>query len=147
MTALAQHDQSAAGEVEPARPGRTEFGMIRVDDRVVARLAAQAALEISDAGAAAPRVLGRVVSGVGALGIRQTSLSALPKANAEVDGSIGRIELSISVRWPASVPAVAVAVRGHVIERVQELTGLQINEVRIEVTDLVTHLDAPPRVQ
>jgi len=34
-----------------------------------------------------------------------------------------------------------------VIERVQELTGLQINEVRIEVTDLVTHLDAPPRVQ
>jgi len=84
MTALAQHDQSAAGEVEPARPGRTEFGMIRIDDRVVARLAAQAALEISDAGAAAPRVLGRVVSGVGALGIRQTSLSALPKANAEV---------------------------------------------------------------
>src|SRR5665811_2628041 len=56
MTALAQHDRSAAGEVEPARPGRAEFGMISLDDRVVARLAAQAALEISDAGAAAPRV-------------------------------------------------------------------------------------------
>jgi len=147
MTALAQHDQSGAGAVEPPRPGRTEFGMISVDDRVVARLAAQAALEISDAGAAAPRVLGRVVSGGGALGIRQTSLSALPKAHAEVDGPIGRIELSISVRWPASVPAVAAAVRGHVIERVQELTGLQISEVRIEVTDLVTDLDAPQRVQ
>src|SRR5674476_1516508 len=99
MTALAQHDQSAAGEVEPARPGRTEFGMIRVDDRVVARLAAQAALEISDAGCG------------GALGIRQTSLSALPKAHAEVDGSIGRVKLSISVSWTASVPAVADAVR------------------------------------
>jgi uncharacterized alkaline shock family protein YloU len=147
MTALASQDPAAAGQVEPARPGRTELGLISVDDRVVAKLAAQAALEIPDAGAAAPRVLGRPVSGVGMLGVRQTNLSALPKAHAEVDGSSARIELSVSVRWPVSVPAVTAAVRAHVIERLGELTGLQVSEVRIDVTDLVTHLDPPPRVQ
>ncbi len=147
MTALAPHDQSAASDLEQARPGRTDLGLISLDDRVVAKLAAQAALEISDAGAAAPRVLGRPVTGVGMLGVRQTSLSALPKATAEVDGSIGRIELTISVRWPASIPAVTAAVRAHVIARISELTGLQISEVRIEVSDLVTHLEPPTRVQ
>ena len=84
MTSLDQREQATAGAL--TRPGRTDLGLISLDDRVVAKLAAQAALEISDAGAAAPRVLGRAVSGVGALGVRQTSLSALPKATAEVDG-------------------------------------------------------------
>lgn len=144
MTSLDQREQATAGAL--TRPGRTDLGLISLDDRVVAKLAAQAALEISDAGAAAPRVLGRAVSGVGALGVRQTSLSALPKATAEVDGGTGRIELSISVRWPASVPAVTAAVRAHVIDRITELTGLQISDVQIDVTDLATHLDPPPRV-
>lgn len=129
-----------------APPGRNELGVISLSERVVGRLAARAALEIADAGAAAPRVLGRSLPGAPAIGLRPTSLSALPKSRAEVDGSISRIELSISVRWPASVPAVTSAVRSHVIERVQQLTGLQISEVRIAVTDLVTHLDPPPRV-
>ncbi len=143
MTALVQQGRMGG----PVRPGRTDLGTISIDDRVVAKLAAQAALEISDAGAAAPRVLGRAVPGTALFGVRQTSLSALPKAHAEVDGSTGRVELTLSVRWPASVPAVTAAVRAHVIERIAELTGLDIREVRIEVSDLVTHLDPPPRVQ
>lgn len=147
MTALAHPDRAAVDSGEPELPGRNELGWIALNDRVVARLAAQAALEISDAGAAAPRVLGRAVPGVEALGMRRTSLTMLPKSSADVDGSIARIELSLSVRWPASVPGVTAAVRAHVIERVRELTGLQISEVSIDVTDLVTHLDPPPRVQ
>lgn len=147
MTAGARPDPPGTGDIVPTRPGHTQLGQITLQDRVVAKLAAQAALEISDAGAAAPRVLGRAVTGGGALGIRPTSLTALPKASAEVDGSTGRVELSISVRWPVSVPAVTMAVRAHVIDRLRDLTGLQISEVRIEVTDLVTRLDPPPRVR
>jgi hypothetical protein len=43
--------------------GRTELGMIRIDDRVVEKMAAQAAVEIPDAGGAAPRVLGHAMTG------------------------------------------------------------------------------------
>jgi uncharacterized alkaline shock family protein YloU len=137
----------AAGLAVPSsRAGRTELGMISINDRVVEKMAAQAAAEIPDAGAAAPRVLGRSVTGAAALGARTTSLTALPKASADVDGLIVTLDLSISVRWPASVPEVANAVREHVRSRVKELTGLTVAEVSISVTDLATRLPGPSRV-
>jgi uncharacterized alkaline shock family protein YloU len=128
-------------------PGRTELGMISIDDRVVEKVAARAAGEIPDAGGAAPRVLGRSLPGAGAFGTRQTSLTALPKVTADVDGSVVILDLSISVRWPASVPEVSSAVREHVRSRVSDLTGLTVTEVAISVTDLVARLPAPPRVR
>jgi uncharacterized alkaline shock family protein YloU len=138
---------TATGVAVPSsRPGRTELGMISINDRVVEKMAARAAAEIPDAGAAAPRVLGRSVTGPAALGARATSLTGLPKASAAVDGSIVLLDLSISVRWPASVPEVTTAVREHTRHRVSELTGLTVTEVSISVTDLVTRLPAPPRV-
>jgi uncharacterized alkaline shock family protein YloU len=141
---------TAGTTLRPAGPGspagRTELGLISIDDRVVEKMASQAAAEIPDAGAAAPRVLGRSVTGAAALGARTTSLTALPKASAEVDGSVVVLDLSISIRWPSSVPEVASAVREHVRARVSELTGLTVTEVAISVTDLVTRL-APPRVR
>jgi uncharacterized alkaline shock family protein YloU len=130
-----------------ALPGRTELGMISINDRVVEKMAACAAIEIPDAGGAAPRVLGHSVNGAAAFGARRTSLTTLPKVSADVDGSIAVLELSISVRWPASVPEVSGAVREHVRTRVNELTGLTVTEVAISVTDLVTRLPGPPRVR
>src|ERR1022692_2091574 len=129
-----------------SRTGRTELGMISINDRVVEKMAARAAIEIPDAGAAASRFLGRSMAGASALGARQTSLTALPKTSADVDGSLVILDLSISVRWPASVPEVASAVRERVRSRVSELTGLTVTEVSISVTALVTELPAPPRV-
>jgi uncharacterized alkaline shock family protein YloU len=129
-----------------SKVGRTELGMISINDRVVQKMAACAAVEIPDAGGAAPRLLGRSVSGAAAFGGRGTSLTSLPKVSADVDGSIAVLDLSISVRWPASVPEVSSAVREHVRSRVHELAGLTVTEVSISVTDLVTRLPAPPRV-
>jgi uncharacterized alkaline shock family protein YloU len=136
--------------IEPAvpssGPGRNELGLISIRDRVVEKTAARAAIEIPDAGAAASRFLGRSMASASALGARQTSLDALPKASADVDGSLVNLDLSISVRWPASVPEVSSAVRENVSRRVSELTGLTVSEVTISVTALVTQLPAPPRV-
>lgn len=140
----------AAGPAGPvAAPGHSEQGTITISTRVVEKLAARAAVEIPDAGAAAQRVMGRSVAGpraLGALGGRQTSLTGLPKVAAEVDGSRAMLDLVISVRWPASVPAVTRAVREHVCRRVSELTGLKVTEVAISVTDLTARLPAPDRV-
>ncbi|MEO6500654.1 MAG: Asp23/Gls24 family envelope stress response protein [Jatrophihabitantaceae bacterium] len=125
--------------------GRGELGTINISESVVAKLAAQAALEIPDAGAAGPRLLGRSLPSASSLGARTTSLTALPKTSAHVDGSLALIRLQISVRWPVSVPAVTTAVREHVRTRVSELTGLIVAEVTIQVSDLVTELAQPPR--
>jgi uncharacterized alkaline shock family protein YloU len=141
---------TAGTDLQPddaSHPGQTGLGRISIQDRVVEKMASRAAAEIPDAGGAAARVLGRGVDAGGVLGIRQASLDSLPKASADVDGALVVLSLSISVRWPAPVPAVSDAVRRRVTDRVAELTGLTVSEVSISVTDLVTRLPAPPRVR
>jgi uncharacterized alkaline shock family protein YloU len=146
MTAIPAASPAAGLALPGSRAGRTELGRITISDRVAAKMAARAATEIPDAGAAAPRVLGRSVTGAAVVGARTTSLTGLPKASADVDGSVVTLDLSISVRWPASVPEVTSAVREHVCSRVSGLTGLTVAEVSISVTDLVTRLPGPARV-
>ena len=132
---------------EVARAGRNELGTISIADRVVTKIAATAAAENPDAGAAVARMLGRAVPGAGHLGVRGTDLGALPKTTVEVDGSKAFVHLEISVRWPASIPAVTERVRRHVRDRVAELTGLDVDEVHIVVSDLATDISPPPRVR
>jgi uncharacterized alkaline shock family protein YloU len=134
--------------LEPAaRAGRNELGTISIADGVVSKIAARAAAENPDAGAAAARMLGRAVPGAGHLGVRGTDLQALPKTSVEVDGSKAFVTLEISVRWPASVPEITGQVRRHVRDRVRELTGLDVDEVHITVADLATDITPPPRVR
>jgi uncharacterized alkaline shock family protein YloU len=92
-------------------------------------------------------MLGRAVPGAGRLGVRGTDLSALPKTTVEVDGAKAFVSLEICVRWPASVPEVTGQVRRNVRDRVAELTGLQVEEVDIVVSDLATEIIPPPRVR
>lgn len=130
----------------PPSVGRNELGTISIDESVVTKIASRAAQEVPDAGAAAPRIFGKSMAAASAVGIRPTSLTDLPKASAHVDGSIVLIDLTISVRWPCPVPTVTQAVRKRVRDRVGELTGLDVAEITIDVTHLVTNLPPPPRV-
>jgi uncharacterized alkaline shock family protein YloU len=130
-----------------AKVGRTELGSISIAVGVVSKIAAGAAAENRDAGAAAVRMLGRAVPGAGHLGLRGTDLAGLPKTSVDVDGSKAFLTLEISVRWPASVPVVTEQVRSHLRRRVTDLTGLSVEEVHIVVADLVTDIARPPRVR
>jgi uncharacterized alkaline shock family protein YloU len=139
---------STATDVEPAvRAGRNELGTISIADGAVTKIAARAAAENPDAGAAAARMLGRVVPGAGHLGVRGTDLQGLPKTSVDVDGAKAFVTLELSVRWPASVPDVTAQVRHHVRDRVRDLTGLDVAEVHIVVADLATDIAPPPRVR
>jgi uncharacterized alkaline shock family protein YloU len=140
-------DSAVEAAPPEVRPGGSELGTIRISTKVVQKLAARAAVEVPDAGAATPRVMGRSVTGAHMLGGHQTSLTSLPRAAAEVDGSTAVLALWVSVRWPASIPGVSRAVREHVRDRIRTLTGLEVTEVSISVTDLATGLDGPPRVR
>ena len=130
----------------PGQPAHEELGRLNIQDRVVEKIAARAAREIAEAGSATPRVLGRSLPGAGRFGIRRADLDAAAKASAYIEGSATRIELSISVRWPASIPEVTARVRDRVRARVSDLTGLRVQEVEITVTDLVTDRAAGSRV-
>ena len=135
-------------ETRPAPlAGRTELGAITVADVVVTKIAARAAAENPDAGAAVARIFGRAVPGADNLGMRGTDLSALPKTSVEVDGSKAYVSLEIAVRWPASVAEVTGQVRQHVRDRIRELAGLDVDEVHIVVADLATDITPPPRVR
>jgi uncharacterized alkaline shock family protein YloU len=139
---------TAVSETRPAPlVGRNELGRITVADNVVTKIAAQAAAENPDAGAAVARVLGHAVPGAGHLGVRGTDLDALPKTTVQVDGSKAYVSLEIAVRWTASVAEVTGQVRRHVRERVRELAGLEVDEVHIVVTSLATDITPPPRVR
>jgi uncharacterized alkaline shock family protein YloU len=136
-----------AGVKAVAKVGRTELGTISIADGVISKIAARAAAENPDAGAAAVRMLGRTVPGAGHFGMRGTDLAGLPKTSVDVDGSKAFLTLEISIRWPASVPDVTDQVRSHLRSRIGELTGLTVEEVHIVVADLVTDITPPPRVR
>jgi uncharacterized alkaline shock family protein YloU len=146
---------TAAAEAEPGPAaaeaaagllaGRSELGRISIADGVVTKIAARAAAENPDAGAATARVLGRAVPGA-LPGVRSTDLDALPKTTVDVDGSKAYVSLEIAVRWPAPVAEVTGRVRHHVRERIRELAGLEVEEVHIVVADLATNITPPPRV-
>ena len=135
-------------DARPAtRIGSNELGRIDVSSKVVEKIAAQAAVEIPDAGGAAARLLGRPLPGAGHLGIRGASLDNLPKVSADVDGQLGFLDVQLSVRWPAPVGQVTQfgaltvrvteTVRQHLSQRIAELVGLEVREVNIEVVDLI----------
>jgi uncharacterized alkaline shock family protein YloU len=148
--AITQPQPVTAGtQAAPApRAGRNELGTISIADGVVTKIAAQAAAENPDAGAAAARMLGRAVPAAGRMpGVRNIDLGALPKTTVQVDGSKAFITLELSVRWPASIPEITAQVRSHVRDRVSELAGLDVDEVHIVVADLATDITPPPRVR
>lgn len=138
---------TATDPTTSARPGRNDLGTISISEPTVAKLAAVAAAEVPDAGAAATKLLGITMPGMPLLGTRATGLNDRPKASATVDGASAVIELSLSVRWPSSIATVTGQVRARVRERLKELAGIDAVEIRIIVTELVTTIDPPPRVR
>lgn len=139
----------SAGEHDGERGiGDTELGQIVVADDVVAKLAARAAVEVDGVGAAAPRLLGKELSGgpLNKLGMKSSELGALPSCSAQVDGHLAFVDLTISVRYPSSVRQTAAAVREQIVAKVGAMAGVQIVEVDIKVPALVRDLPRSQRV-
>ena len=122
-------------------------GNVTVADRVVVKVARRAAAENPDVGGVGTRLLGAAIPGLDKLGARTASLDTLPSASAEVDGALAYLELELSVRYPAPLIDTLAAVRDTVHQRVHDITGLEVAEIDITVTALVTDLPERPRVR
>ena len=53
------------------------------------------------------------------------------------------VELTMAVQYGKSIPQIAEEVRRNVIDRVENLVGLQATEVNITVTDVVFPQEGP----
>lgn len=117
--------QDSAGLPEPAQRGRT-----RIADRVVEKIAARAVAEVDNATGVARSVLGVRLGSAGP--------DSTANVSADVDGGVVAVKAVMSVRWPAPVRTVTRQVRTNVTDRVQNLTGLHVQYVDIEVAILLT---------
>lgn len=124
----------------------SDLGAIHISQDAVAKVAAQAASELPDVGGAS-HGMGRLPGGDRLGGGGGPDLARRPKVAAHLDGTQAYLDLVVSVRWPASVPQATSTLRSHLHERVQQLTGLQVRTVNIQVVDLVTHTAPGARVQ
>jgi uncharacterized alkaline shock family protein YloU len=102
-------------------------GSTDIADRVVEKIASGAVAEVDDAYGSARRLLGLRMPGATA-----------PRVTVQIDGHLATVRVAMSVRYPAPIRQVTREVREHVMERVGELTGLDVRHVDIEIPALIT---------
>ncbi|TMV00234.1 Asp23/Gls24 family envelope stress response protein [Streptomyces sp. DASNCL29] len=150
-----------------------ERGATRIADRVVAKIASQAAREALRGGGAAdssvdggadmgadagadPAANPGVNPGVnpavnpavnsGEIALADVVGAARPYAVAAVRGGVARVRVAVELGYPSDIGAHCGAVRRQVIERVSEMTGMEVPEVAVTVERLhVPRWERPER--
>jgi uncharacterized alkaline shock family protein YloU len=92
-----------------------ERGETRIADRVVAKIAAQAAKEVV---------------------VEPPRESASPRATVTVHRDTARVRVTLELGYPTDIGRQCGAVRRHVIERVKALAGMEVPEVAVQVERL-----------
>ncbi|MFD5711825.1 hypothetical protein ACFWHW_15765 [Streptomyces pharetrae] len=117
MTAVSEGAGAFSRPPTVVPPG--ERGATRIADRVVAKIAAQAAREAA----------GPLPSG-----------ASPPHATVAVHHEAARIRVHLELEYPADIGSRCRAVRRQVLERVRGLVGFEVPEVAVQVERL--HLPA-----
>jgi len=123
----------------------TAEGKTTIANIVVSKIAGIAAREVPGVHELVGQGVGAAMSGLAA----RTRVAHVDTRTAGVSVEVGEreaaVDLRLTVEYGASIPDLAVAVRGNVIDRLQSMTGLQVKEVNIDVVDLYfAEDDAPP---
>ena len=122
---------SGSGQGSPLKSG---MGITTVSNTVVAQIAGIAAQEVEMVqmgGGATAAVGGFLQSVTGGSGANYTR-----GVTVEVGEEETAIDLTMAVEYGQSIPRITDAVRRNVINRVENLAGLRVNEVNIQVNDV-----------
>ncbi|MFE7353977.1 hypothetical protein ACFU8Q_12425 [Streptomyces sp. NPDC057543] len=92
-----------------------ERGETRIADRVIAKIAAQAAKEAID---------------------EPPEHGASPRATVTVQRGAARVRVSLELGYPTDIGRQCGGVRRHVAERVRALAGMEVPEVAVQVERL-----------
>ncbi|APE20830.1 MULTISPECIES: Asp23/Gls24 family envelope stress response protein [Streptomyces] len=115
---------ATAADLAPRAPAR-DRGATAIADRVVAKIAAQAAREAA----------GAVPEG-----------GSKPHASVVVHRDVARVAVSLELDYPSDIGRRCGAVRSRVRTRVEELVGMEVHEVTVHVERLhspLTRQNAP----
>lgn len=111
------------GERQPP----AQRGHLVLADKVVEKIASQAATEV---GATHGRAGGRLRLGPRAGG------SARPDVDVELSSDSADLSLTVGIAYPGSIRRATHEIRTHVVQRVQELTGVTVQRVDLDVAFL-----------
>lgn len=129
-----QAGSSTSVEVRAESALHTDKGTTTIAEGVVAKIVGMAAREVSgihSMGSGSGRAMGAVKDL-----LPGSSSSVTEGVSVEVGATQAAADLSLVTVYGAAIQDVAQAVRDNVIRRVQEMTGLQVVEVNISVTDV-----------
>ena len=112
-------------------PLRTERGITRIEDNVVAKVAGIAAQEVEgiQMGGGTARAVGGFLDSVTGAGGQTRGVAV------EVGEEEAAIDLSMAVEYGKAIPQISEAVRRNVINRIENLIGLRVTEVNITIND------------
>lgn len=132
-------EPSACRALSPTaeRPAPRRRGRLVLAERVLEKIAGQAATEVSVASGRSGGVLG-----FGA----DADAIARPHVNVDLSAESADLALSVGIAYPGSIRTATQQVREHVTRRVEELTGVDVRRVDIDVTFLTGDLDDTPGV-
>lgn len=100
-------------------------GTTTIPARVIARLAEQAASEAPHVGSAAGGLLG-----VGA----RRDFSARPDVECDIYGQVAILRMDVGMVFPTPLAPAAQGLRDHVRSRVEEMTGLEVGRIDVEIS-------------
>ena len=117
-------------------PLQTERGGTRIEDSVVSKIAGIAAQEVDGVrmGGGISQAIGGILSSVtgGSVGSGGQSRGV----SVEVGEVEAAIDVTLTVEYGKSIPQIAQAVRQNIINRVENLVGLNVTEVNVAVNDV-----------
>ncbi|GAB2576246.1 Asp23/Gls24 family envelope stress response protein [Microlunatus antarcticus] len=122
MSAVATTPAERGGRADPRRRGRLVLA-----DRVVEKIAGQAAAEVA---ATAGRSGGFL--GIGS----DADTTARPKVDVTLSSESADLAVAVGIAYPGSIRRATQELRDHVTERVETLTGVDVRRVDIDVTFL-----------
>lgn len=112
-------------------------GRLILPEKVIEKIAGQAATEI---GAAHGRSGG--VLGVGS----EPDPAARPKVEVDLSTDSADLAIAVGIAYPQSIRQATQQIRDHVITRVGALTGVQVHRVDVDVTFLRVGSDQGPGI-
>lgn len=124
-----------ASAIEPSDEGQ---GKTTIAEVVVTKIASLAAREVDGVDS-----LGGAISGAisGVVGRVRGSEHRTAGVGVDVGTKQAAVDLTMKVRYPYPIHEVAESVRQNVIDRIEAMTGLEVVEVNIAVTDLAFDSD------
>src|ERR687897_311633 len=117
-------------------PLQTERGGTRIEDSVVSKIAGIAAQEVDGVrmGGGTSQAIGGLLSSV--TGSSGGSGSQARGVSVEVGEVEAAVDVTLTVEYGKSIPQIAQAVRQNIINRVENLVGLDVTEVNVAVNDV-----------